>query len=163
MLDLALLQVFNHLLDAAPWARARLAPFAGRRARLALGAWPLDFRIAADGSLESLGTEAPAVTITLPVSAPLGLPGGREALLREARIEGAADFAEALGSVLRRLEWDAEEDLARIVGDIAAHRLARLARGFLTQQAASARRLAENIDEYLRYERPAGAASGNVT
>jgi ubiquinone biosynthesis protein UbiJ len=59
MLDLAVLQALNHLLAAAPWARAKLAPFAGKRARLVLGSFPLAFRIAPDGSFESLGTGGP--------------------------------------------------------------------------------------------------------
>ena len=158
MLDLALLQAFNHLLAAAPWARAKLAPFAGRRARLVLGPFPLAFRIAPDGSFESLGTGEPAVEIVLPAGAPLALlqGQGREAMMRGAHVTGAADFAEALGFVLRKLDWDVEEDLSRVVGDIAAHRLAKTAGSIAATQADAARRLAENVGEYLRYEQPAG-------
>lgn len=156
MLDLALLQAFNHLLAAAPWARAKLAPFAGKRARLVLGPLPLEFRIAPDGSFESLGTGEPAVEIVLPATAPLALLQGREAMMRGAHITGAADFAEALGFVLRHLDWDAEEDLSRIVGDIAAHRIVKTAGDFAAAQAEASRRLAENLAEYLRYEQPAG-------
>ena len=158
MLDLAILQAFNRLLTAAPWARAKLAPFAGKRARLVLGPLPLEFRIAPDGSLESLGTGEPAVEIILPATAPLALlqGQGREAMMREAHITGGADFAEALGFVLRNLDWDAEEDLSRVVGDIVAHRFVRTAGDFAAAQAEGARRLVENIEEYLRYEQPAG-------
>ena len=156
MLDLAFLQAANHLLAAAPWARAKLAPFAGRRARLVLGPLPVDFRIAPDGSFESLGAGAPAVEIVLPATAPFALLEGREAMMRGAHIAGAADFAEALGFVLRHLEWDAEEDLSRVVGDLAAHRIAKTAGAFAAAQADGVRRLAENLAEYLRYEQPAG-------
>ena len=158
MLDLALLRAFNHLLAAAPWARAKLSPFAGKRVRLVLGPFPLAFRIAPDGTFESLGTGEPAVEIVLPAGAPLALlqGQGREAMMRGAHITGAADFAEALGFVLRNLDWDAEEDLSRVVGDIAAHRLVRTAGNFAAARAEAARRLAENVGEYLRYEQPAG-------
>jgi ubiquinone biosynthesis protein UbiJ len=158
MLDLATLQAFNHLLAAAPWAREKLIPFAGKRARLVLGPFPLEFRIAPDGTFESLGTGAPAVEIVLPAGAPLTLlqGQGREAMMRGAHITGAADFAEALGFVLRNLDWDAEEDLSRVVGDIAAHRIVKTAGGFAAAQAEAARRLADNFAEYLRYEQPAG-------
>lgn len=156
MLDLALLQALNHLLAAAPWARSKLAPFAGRRARLVLGPLPLAFRIAPDGTFESLGTGEPAVEIVLPATAPLALFEGREAMMRSARVSGAADFAEVLGFVLRNLDWDAEEDLSRLVGDIVAHRIVRSAGDFAAAQAEAARRLAENVGEYLRYEQPAG-------
>jgi ubiquinone biosynthesis protein UbiJ len=156
MLDLALLQAFNHLLAAAPWAREKLVPFAGRRARLVLGPLPLAFRIAPDGTFESLGAGEPSVEIVLPATAPLALIEGREAMMRGAHITGAADFAEALGFVLRKLDWDVEEDLSRVVGDIAAHRLAKTAGSIAAAQADAARRLAENVGEYLRYEQPAG-------
>ena len=158
MLDLAFLLSFNRLLAAAPWARERLAPFAGQRARLVLGPLPVEFRIAADGTLESLGSEAPAVEIALPADAPLVLlqGRGRDALMRNAHVSGAADFAEALGFVLRNLEWDVEEDLSHLVGDIAARRLVTTATGFAAAQAEVARRLADNFAEYLRYEQPIG-------
>jgi ubiquinone biosynthesis protein UbiJ len=155
LIDLAFLHAFNHLLGDAPWARARLAPFAGRRAPLLLGPLEIDFRIAQDGSVESLGTGEPAIEIALPLPAPLAVLEGREALLRGARVSGAADFAEALGFVLRHLDWDAEEALSGLVGDIAARGIVRAASGFLAARADTARRLAENIDEYLRYERKA--------
>ena len=77
-------------------------------------------------------------------------------MMREAHITGGADFAEALGFVLRNLDWDAEEDLSRVVGDIVAHRFVRTAGDFAAAQAEAARRLVENIEEYLRYEQPAG-------
>lgn len=156
MLDLAVLQAFNHLLAAAPWARDKLIPFAGRRARLVLGPLPLELRIAPDGTFESLGTGELAVEIVLPAGAALALLQGREAMMRDARITGAADFAEALGFVLRKLDWDAEEDLSRVVGDIAAHRIVKTAGGIAAAQADAARRLAENVAEYLRYEQPPG-------
>lgn len=160
MLDLALLQAINRLLAAAPWARERLAPFAGRRARLVLGPLPMEFRIAPDGTLESLGTQAPAVEIVLHADAPLALlqGRGRDALMRKAHITGAADFAEALGFVLRNLDWDVEEDLSRLVGDAVAHRLVATFNRFAAAQADTARRLADNVTEYLRYEQPPGVS-----
>lgn len=163
MLDLVVLQALNHLLAAAPWAREKLVPFAGKRARLVLGSLPLEFRIAPDGSVESLGTGEPAVEIALPATAPLALLSGREAMMRGAHITGAADFAEALGFVLRKLEWDAEEDLSRVVGDIAAHRLMKTAGDFAAAQAEAGRRLADNVAEFLRYEQPAGVDKPAMT
>ena len=156
LLDLAVLQAFNHLLAAAPWARDKLVPFAGKRARLVLGPLPVEFRIAPDGTFESLGAGEPAVEIVLPATAPLALLEGREAMMRGAHVTGAADFAEALGFVLRKLDWDAEEDLSRLVGDIAARRLVKAAGAFAATRTDVARRLADNVAEYLRYEQPAG-------
>ena len=64
------------------------------------------------------------VSISLPAAAPLLALQGKDAVMRAARIEGSAEFAETLGFVIRNLRWDAEEDLSKVVGDIAAHRIA---------------------------------------
>jgi ubiquinone biosynthesis protein UbiJ len=49
---------------------------------------------------------------------------------------------------MRHLRWDAEEDLSKVVGDVAAHRLVGFARGFAAWQADAARRLAESLRDY---------------
>lgn len=154
MLDLVALGALNHLLADAPWARERLRPFAGRRARIALPAWRLEFGIAADGTLESLGDGAIEVEITLPAVAPLAALQGREAMMRGASVSGSAEFAEALSFVLRNLDWDAEEDLSRVVGDLAARRLATTARAMVSTQKDVIRRAADNLAEYVLHEQP---------
>lgn len=154
MLDLVALGALNHLLADAPWARERLRPFAGRRARIALPAWRLEFGIAADGTLESLGDGAIEVEITLPAGAPLAALQGREAMMRGASVSGSAEFAEALSFVLRNLDWDAEEDLSRVVGDMAARRLATTARAMVSTQKDVIRRAADNLAEYVLHEQP---------
>ena len=75
-----------------------------------------------------------------------------EALFRHARISGPAEFAEAIGFVARNLEWDAEEDLSRFMGDIAAHRAVSTARAIFQWQKKAAINLAENLSEYLTEE-----------
>lgn len=154
MLDLVALGALDHLLAAAPWARARLTPFAGHRARIVLPPWQLEFRIAADGTLESLGDSAIEVEIVLPAGAPLAALQGREAMMRGVRVSGSAEFAEALSFVLRNLDWNAEEDLSRFVGDIAAHRLAQAARSIVSAQKDAVQRAAENLAEYMLHEQP---------
>jgi ubiquinone biosynthesis protein UbiJ len=79
---------------------------------------------------------------------------GQEALLRAVRISGSAEFAETLGYVIRHLRWDAEEDLARAMGDIAAHRLVGGVSALAAWQRDKLRSVAENIGEYLTEERP---------
>lgn len=156
MLDRGAIAVLNHLLKDAGWARDRLKPFAGRRARLELIVVTLDFEIVADGFLASVSADKSVdVLVELPAGAPLLALQGRDMLMRGARIVGAADFADALGFVLRNLRWEFEEDLSRIVGDVAAHRLAGAMEVLVERQRRGARNLAENVVEYLRDEQPA--------
>ena len=156
MLDQAALAALNHLLLCASWARLRLAPFAGRTARLSLPPLRLDFQISADGMLTppDVGREDRDVEIALPVETPFLAMRGQEAVAKATQISGSAEFADALGFVLRNLRWDFEEDLSRAVGDIAAHRIAGQLRAIGAWQAQARQNLTENFAEYLTEEQP---------
>lgn len=156
MLDQAALNVLNHLLLGAAWARMRLVPFAGRLARLSLPPFRLDFVISADGMLTASDSEREDydVEIALPVETPFLAMRGSEAVAEATQISGSAEFADALGFVLRNLRWDFEEDLSKLVGDIAAHRIAGLLKSFGAWQTQTAQNLAENFAEYLTEEQP---------
>ncbi|MDO9596441.1 MAG: SCP2 sterol-binding domain-containing protein [Azoarcus sp.] len=144
----------NHLLAQAGWARTRLLPHAGKRARLDLAPVSIDFSISSDGRLAACSSEdEPDVTLMLPLSeSPRMLGGGLEALMSRVRIAGNAEFADALGFVFRHLRWDLEEDLSRVVGDIAAHRLVgtAVALGEAHQRMVSS--VSGNVVEYLTEE-----------
>ena len=55
--------------------------------------------------------------------------------------------------VVRNVKWDIEEDLSRVVGDIAAHRVVGGARALRSWGQDAQSRLMENIAEYLTEER----------
>lgn len=158
MISSPFVAALNHVLAQSSWARAKLLPFAGRLARLQLPIGPIDFAITGEGYAQAAGDGADAaetpvdVTITLPLETPFLALQGKEKVFAAARIEGSADFAEALGFVLRNLSWDAEADLARVVGDIAAHRLMGGLNAFVGWQKQAAQRLAENVAEYASEE-----------
>jgi ubiquinone biosynthesis protein UbiJ len=69
-------------------------------------------------------------------------------------IEGDADFAKTISEVAMQLQWDAEEDLAPLVGDIAAVRLVQFARASLHNLKVSSQSLADSVAEYLLEEQP---------
>ena len=150
-----MLAAINHLLGQSAWAREKLAPFAGHAAQIKLPPFEAAFLIGADGCISepSAGAEL-EVSISLPAATPLLALQGKDAVMRAARIEGSAEFAEALGFVIRNLRWDAEEDLSKIVGDIAAHRIVGGAREFAGAQQRAAQNLAENLAEYFTEEQP---------
>lgn len=162
----AFLAALNHLLANEEWARAHLKPFAGQTARLELVPLAMDLAITDDGRFSAAGAgTSPAVTITLPANAPLRvLAGGadRSSLMASAQVRGSADLADCLGFVFRNLRWDVESDLATLVGDIAAHRLARSGKRFIDWQKQAAWNVARNLAEYLTEERPEIAASRDV-
>lgn len=155
MISSLFLTATNHLLAQAGWARQRLQPHAGRTARLVLSpVAEIDFSVANDGQLaEWSGEEAPEVSLRLAVAdLPRLLVDGLETAMRHVRIEGNAEFAEALGFVFRHLRWDAEEDLSRLFGDIAAHRLVEGGRKVVDEGRRSLERASGNVAEYLTEE-----------
>lgn len=145
----AFIAALNHLLQSAAWARTRLAPFADRGASLTLGPATLRFMVSAEGYAVVADDTPPAVKISLPLEALPGLVGLTGATAGGVRLEGDAEFAEALGFVLRNLRWDAEEDLSRLVGDIAAHRVGEGVRAAARLQSRAWQGLRDNLVEYL--------------
>jgi len=153
----------NHLLGQAAWAREKLVPFAGHAALIKMPPFEAAFLIGADGCLSAPAPEAELeVSISLPAATPLLALQGKDAVMRAARIEGSAEFAETLGFVIRNLRWDAEEDLSMIVGDIAAHRIVAGTREFAAWQQQAARNLAENLAEYFTEEQPLIARRADI-
>ncbi|MCX7149104.1 MAG: hypothetical protein NTY05_06785 [Rhodocyclales bacterium] len=150
-----LLAAINHLLGQAAWAREKLAPFAGHSARIKLPPFEAAFLIGEDGCISAPSAEAELeVSISLPAATPLLALQGKDAVMRAARIEGSAEFAETLGFIIRNLRWDAEEDLSKVVGDIAAHRIVAGTREFTAWQQQAGQNLAENLAEYFTEEQP---------
>ena len=73
-------------------------------------------------------------------------------MLRSIGFTGDAELAAALQYLAKHLRWEVEEDLSRVVGDVAAHRIASTARDFLAWQKDAGVRLGENVAEYLTEE-----------
>ncbi|MBI4123454.1 MAG: SCP2 sterol-binding domain-containing protein [Betaproteobacteria bacterium] len=142
----------NHLLQAEPWARARLAPFAGESVELRAPPLPrLRFTIAPEGLAQAGGGE-PSLALTLKPELLAGLARGEEHALRAVEVSGNAQLATELMLLARHLRWDFEEDLARLLGDAAAHRLAGVARDLAAWHADAARRIAAALADYATDE-----------
>jgi len=145
----------NHLLASESWASARLAPFAGETVTLATPPLPeLHFAILVDGRVAPAAAEAAAsLTVTLRPDALAALARGEEHFLRAVQVTGNARLASEVLLLVRHLRWDAEEDLARLVGDVAAHRIAAVARDLAAWQLEAVRRLTDSLVDYAVEER----------
>ncbi len=145
--------VMNHLLSRQPALASALAAHAGKSVRIDAGI-SLHMQIAADGLLQALESPEANVTISIaPADLPLVLADPDRAA-SYAKLSGDAEFARAVSEVVTSLRWDAESDLAPVIGDIAAVRIVQAARAMAAQVKTGGRRLAENIAEYLLEENP---------
>lgn len=147
--------VLNHLLNARPEARERLARHAGRVVRLEAPPIVARFEVGADGFVKAVADDhvADVRLIVDPLRAPLFLTD-RAAALKSVRIEGDAEFAQTISILADTLRWDAEEDLSRVIGDAAAHRAMGVLRGLGEWARDAAGRLTGTTAAYLADEAP---------
>ena len=145
--------VLNHMLAREPWARVALAPFGGRSARLQALPFSVQLGISADGNFTA-DAGAPTVTVGVDATALPRMLLEPKAALRNVRLEGDAEFAQALSNVLQKLRPEPEEELARFVGDAAAVRIVALLRAALAGAREAGSRLAVQTADYLVAENP---------
>jgi ubiquinone biosynthesis protein UbiJ len=145
----------NHLLAQEDWARAKLAPHAGKTARFDAGLQRLDLTVEADGFLAlAQGGIEPAVTVKVKAADLPLIAQDMKKAFSFVKIEGDADFANSISQVGQGLHWDAEDDLAKLFGDVAAVRMVATAKAGFAAARDGHRRLAENVAEYLTEEKP---------
>lgn len=150
---MAFVFALNHLLRAEPWARERLAPFAGECVEIDAAPLPVvRVTIEAGGSLAPGGGAASLLVRIGPSILP-GLARGEEHALRAVEVSGNARLASEVMLLVRHLRWDFEEDLSRLFGDVAAHRLAEAARRLAAWHVDAARRLSAALADYATDER----------
>ena len=145
----------NHVLRTAPLAMERLRKHAGRTARFTVG--PFAFGL----TVQTTGEVTPAVEGAVPDLevriSPFLLPrlaARDESALREIEMQGDAEFAHEISFLARNLSWDVEEDLAKAVGDVAAHRIVAAGRAMSHWTRDAALRTAQGAAEYWTEESP---------
>ncbi|MEY4026573.1 MAG: hypothetical protein RLZZ329_293 [Pseudomonadota bacterium] len=133
----------NHVLMSEPEAMARLARQKGQRIELVWDRIQLQLTPTPAGLLERGRFDGFDLRLSVTEESPVSLAS---ALARgdkpKVRIEGDVQLAAEVNWLIDHVRWDAEEDLARLVGDAAAHSLAQVARkamqalrGFVAQRA----------------------------
>ena len=152
----------NHLLASEPWARERLAPFAGETIELRGPPFPPLRLVILPGGAVQAGGGDPALTITLGPAALLNLARGPEHFARALEVAGNPRLAAEVIALARHLRWDVEEDLSKLFGDVAAHRIAGAGRAFARWHADAARRLVESAADYAVDEKRMLMARGEV-
>jgi len=161
-----LLPVVNHLLAADSEASRHLAAQAGKRIRVNAGAGQLDWQIDGEGRFSAWRSariaegepEQPAfhpdVTLTFDLTALPLLLQNPDRAMSHVHIAGDAELANMLARLVRTVRWDAEADLAAVIGDIAAVRMVAASRAGWQAVADGFRRFAGSTAEFLTIEQP---------
>ncbi len=148
-------RALNHVLRSAPVAMERLRRHAGRTAAFHVGPVTLAFTVQTTGEVAA-AVEGAARDLEVRIS-PFLLPRlamHEEAAFRDIDMRGDMELAQEISFLARNLTWDVEEDLSRVVGDIAAHRIVSTARELRDWGAAAGLKLAQGAAEYWTEESP---------
>jgi ubiquinone biosynthesis protein UbiJ len=148
----------NHLLAQEAWATSRLQKHGGKTACIDIELFQLRVKVGADGLLQP--AEDPSKTnpdqVILRIK-PADLPliaQNRERAVSYVKIEGDADFANTLSQLSQDLRWEAEEDLSKLFGDVAAVRMVATGKSLLENARRTHQNLQENLAEYFLEENP---------
>ena len=145
----------NHLLAQESWARSKLQKHAGKVACIDLQLFSLSLQISGDGLLQAAASEAAAdVTIRLQAADLPLIAQNREHAFSYVKIEGDADLANSISHLSQNLRWEAEEDLSKLFGDVAAVRMVSSAKSLLDTVKQAHQNLQENLAEYFLEEQP---------
>ena len=150
----ATIALLNRTLAREQWARDKLAPFAGRSARFDAAPFALTLQVTDEGTFAPAENGEPAVTIGVALSSlPLAMLDP-QAAMKDVRLIGDAEFAQALAFVLQNLRPEPEEELSRFIGDAAAQRLVGFMRASASQWKQVAESMLDNTAHYVVTENP---------
>ncbi len=152
----------NRLLRQNSWALERLRPFAGKVVRAECFPVTMLLGITEAGEMAAVPAAVPDVTLRLTPGVMLRLAARDASAWNNIAVEGDPQLAAALNHVARNLRWNVEEDLSRVFGDIAAHRMVQTGRKLDTWGRQGADNLARSFAEYWTEEQPLIAARADI-
>lgn len=144
-------------------ARDSLKAHAGKSINATVGPISTWLRVCGSGEFEIVGVSGdgpistPDVAFRIPLALLPRLVRGDESAFSEVVFEGDSEFASTLSSIARNVDWDIEEDLSRVLGDIGARRIVGSAQAVREWSSDAEARLMANVAEYLTEEKHAFA------
>lgn len=155
MISSPLSAAINHLLAQESWAREKLGRHAGKVACFDAGVMAIRLQVTPDGMVQAAPADAGVnVTIRVKLADLPVIAQNREHAFSYVQIEGDADFANIISQLSQNLRWEAEHDLSKWIGDIAAVRVVGGVRSALETVRATQQKLTENVAEYFLDEQP---------
>ena len=148
-----LTRLLNHLITQNQWARGELLPFSGKTVQFNMSPANASLTILEDGGLAMAGETLNAdASIYLSPSLAIRLLAKDSNAMSQVRIEGDTELAKTLAKVLQNIQWDYEEDLSKVVGDISANKVSAFAKNTAHEAKQQAVNFAEMAAEYWQEE-----------
>lgn len=158
--------IANHVLTRHNWAREQLSLYPNYLLSVHISSLQLGFILQKGGVLRACSIETDqradafakanvTITLSLGTLCKALMPGSSGfADLPGIDIQGDAQCAQALSTVLKQVRWDIEEDLSTMIGDILAHRVVRQIQTRKIWIQQQAKRFMESAADYHLDEHP---------
>lgn len=145
--------VLNHIFSQNDWMSSKLKKFKDKIVFFKISEIEMYFKINAQGLLVLTEKEViPDTSIFMKVNSFFNQIISNKN--KDISIQGDIDLAKEVSEILKKIRWDVEEDLSKIVGDVAANRLGRIGKNFLSGSKSAAINIAEAFKEYWEEENP---------
>lgn len=150
--------VLNRNIAGSAAARRICKQLEGKVLALHMAGVPLDLYFRSDGERMTIDTrdaDPPAAALSGTPLAFMRLMGPTpEAAIRAGtiHIQGDAEVAQAFSELLKAAQPDLEEELSRLIGDVAAHQVGNAARAVVGFGRRAIDTLTQNVAEYLTEE-----------
>ena len=153
----------NHLLRSASWARERLQPSAGKIARFTVAPFTVTLAILDSGEIAAAPAAGNAdASFTLTPGVALRMLAADQNAWQQVEVSGDTVLTREILYIAQNLRWDIEEDLSRVFGDVAAHRMVRAGDELNRWGRETAASFAHSLAAYWTEERPLIAARADV-
>ena len=158
MLLTALETTLNRNIANSSSARSLCARLAGKSLRLQLTGLPFEILLRAESDRIQLSTDSDHTADAILSGSPIGLLALAQQTSTASlsgtsvRITGDAEVAQAFSQLLKQIKPDLEEELSRIMGDVAAHQVGNTVRSVFGFGRRLGDTLLQNIGEYLSEE-----------
>lgn len=150
--------VLNRNIAGSAEARQLCKRLEGRVLALHMTGLPLSLFFRSDGermTIDTSDSDPPAATLSGTPLAFMRLAGPQpEAAIRGGaiHIQGDAEVAQAFSELLKAAQPELEEELSRVIGDVAAHQVGNAARAALGFGRRAVDTFTQNLAEYLTEE-----------
>lgn len=155
MLKPMLTKVLQHVMAQNSWAAEILMPFAGQSIRFEISPVAANLTVLENGSLAMSG-ESPSIdaTVKIPFLIAMRMLANDDLASHQIEMSGNTELVVAVTKVLRNMSWEVEEDLSKVVGDVAAYQMANAARKTIVEVKTQSLNLAQMATEYWQEENP---------
>jgi len=150
-----ILNALNHVITQEKWAQELLMAHSHKVISVTLPFGQTSFLIQ-DGCFSKINNEDMPSSVSIEISKEAiwtFLKDGKPSALKFIRISGDVDLAADLNRLVADLKWEAEEDLAQIIGDAPSHKIFKESKKILDQSQKALNDLQTGIRDYLVQEK----------